>query len=851
MTTAVSVALGQASAGVVRPRWCRQLAAIDAADVQQVGAKAMNLSVLLRAGFAVPDGFVIVAEAFARAMASATSTEEGMRTAVIEDDLREEIALSLRRLGADLVAVRSSAVGEDGECASFAGQFETILNVTGLDQIIDAVRQCWASALGARAAAYGRAVGGDLRPMAVLVQRQLQPRCAGVAFTADPVTGDRDTVVINALSGLGERVVSGAASPDVWYVRGASAMCERAVEHCLTAGEARRIAVEARRVAVRFGAPRDVEWAYAGDALYLLQARPITGLPERAAMTIKPPHGFWQRNDTYYPHPLSPLFRSFFLDALNAAYRRFFAECGALAVGIVSREIGGWVYMRAEPFGGRDVPLPPRWVMWLALRLFYPMRTRIAAAVTAVREDRFGRFATQWNETWRTAMKERAAAVRTLDMSRLTDAELASHLLAVRRLVDEALEIHFLIVGAHFFPLAELAFTCRDLLGWDESRWLGLLAGLSDTSTAPALALDALAGMARSKPSLHQRILDDRDGDSFAAAVSEDQEFAAAFDRFIEEFGHRVLRYEIAEPTVAEQPWLVLGWLRAQLLARYDGARIGAELQQARAAALAAARRQLAGRPAADRDRFERVLARAMRAYPLREENELGTLSEPLAAMRHVALEAGRRLAANSVIARRDDVFSLELPEVVDSLSAPHPRQELVRRRRDEHSRVVANPGPREYGTPVPIPDTLPGLPPEAQFVHRALIWMRDHGFAPNKSNRRQAAGPRIDGIAAARGTYTGPARIIRSEAEFGRIRPGDVLVCPTTAPVWSAVFGNIGALVTDTGGILSHSAIIAREYGIPAVLATGNATELLRDGQLVTVDGDAAHVTAHTGDAA
>jgi phosphohistidine swiveling domain-containing protein len=173
--------------------------------------------------------------------------------------------------------------------------------------------------------------------------------------------------------------------------------------------------------------------------------------------------------------------------------------------------------------------------------------------------------------------------------------------------------------------------------------------------------------------------------------------------------------------------------------------------------------------------------------------------------------------------------------------------KQLMERRKGERAWVLANPGPASYGKRPGAP-SFAGLPLESRGIHEAVMWTIERTFAPAASNKKQTDGSALSGIAASAGQYTGPVRVIRDETEFGKIRPGDVLVCPITSPVWSILFASVGALVTDTGGILSHSAIIAREYRIPAVVATGNATELLRDGEIVTVDGSTGKVVAAMG---
>ena len=170
--------------------------------------------------------------------------------------------------------------------------------------------------------------------------------------------------------------------------------------------------------------------------------------------------------------------------------------------------------------------------------------------------------------------------------------------------------------------------------------------------------------------------------------------------------------------------------------------------------------------------------------------------------------------------------------------------RELVTRRRGERAFIEQHPGPPNYGKPPGRPPSLDALPPEAKFLMQGLAWYIDRVFEATSANREQRRdGDVLDGIAASPGRYTGPVRVIMDESRFDRLRSGDVLVCPITSPVWSVLFPSVGALVTDTGGVLSHPAIIAREYRVPAVVATGNATGLLRDDQIVTVDGTAGRI--------
>jgi phosphohistidine swiveling domain-containing protein len=836
-------------------------------DSQHVGVKAANLGELARAGFPVPDGFVLTTRAHDRFLAAnglgPQSPPEAVRAAPLPVDVAEALLAAVTALGDIPLAVRSSGVAEDLAGASFAGQYETVLGARGLDAVAEAVRRCWASAVSTRVAAYRAAqaqegASGTTRTdgMAVLVQCLVPAEAAGVAFTANPVTGDRTETLVSAVRGLGDRLVSGEAAPDEWVVHGEGVDCRGELEEAIDADQARAVAGLARRVEAHFGGvPQDIEWALAGGELSLLQARPISTLPERAPapvpLPVEPPPGFWQREASHFPRPCTPMFRSVTIGPANAAFRRMVDAFGFLAETLEAREIGGWVYMRLVPLGGKDRRAPPAWLMPLLIRLVPPLRRRIRKCVAAMRADEPGRVIQRWREEWQPGFAGRVAELRDVPLPALSDTALDEHLARAVALLAEGFEAHFLLHGALCIALAEFAFTCRDVLGWDEQRAFEMLNGLSEKSTEPARQLAELARLAQERPAV-RRALERVDARTVDVLAEADPGFAAAFAAYQREYGCRCLRYELADPTVAETPTLVLRLIRDQLARGFDPAAGAAALARQRGAAVAAARAALAARPTADRRRFERALARAERAYPVREDNEFYTGSAPLALVRYAVRELGRRLAQRRMIAQPDDVFFLELAEAHlapgDGGSAPaigsgRGLRALVARRKAERAWVEAHPGPASYGREPGPPPSLRPLPPEARLAMEALLWAVDRIFAAEQSQRSQAAGRIVRGTPASAGRYTGPARVVMGEAEFGKLQPGDVLVCPSTSPVWSVLFPGVGALVTDTGGILSHPAIIAREYRVPAVVATGNATRLLHDSQLVAVDGTAGTV--------
>jgi pyruvate,water dikinase len=213
----------------------------------------------------------------------------------------------------------------------------------------------------------------------------------------------------------------------------------------------------------------------------------------------------------------------------------------------------------------------------------------------------------------------------------------------------------------------------------------------------------------------------------------------------------------------------------------------------------------------------------------------------PSGLLRYTAIEIGRRLAERGAIAHAEDAVFLEEEELRTALHGqPRDLHDLVAQRRAERAWVIAHPGPASYGQAPSEPD-LRGLPPALRHITGALLY-----FLELSQPVAEAHDGGMAGVPGSPGLHTGPARVIHDESEFSRLRPGDVLVCPITSPAWSLLFAQAGAVVTDGGGVLAHAAVIAREYAIPAVLATGDATRRLRDGEIVTVDGTAGLVRIH-----
>ena len=793
------------------------------------GNKAATLAVLCRAGFQVPPGVVISVDAL---------------SAGTDDQLPPVVRAALSHvpdlLGPGPWAVRSSSTAEDSEQESFAGQFETVLNVEP-DGLAEAVLRCWRSRLSDRVKVYGG--DRDASSLAVLIQPMIAADAAGVAFTTDPVSGDHRTV-IEAVEGLGERLVSGSVTPERWTVEEDGSIGVPSVATVLAAEKAWAVGDLARRVEEHFGRPQDIEWAIGGGALWLLQARPITTLPsarpELIPIPVDVPSGVWTRDDFHEPVPISPFGKVMLTEQILKVLPVVFAEFGILIDRAEVAFIGGWMYNRLVPVGappprraGRGRPNePPRWLLAVLMRLHPAIRRRNHAARQAIASDLPYTVIRRWFDEWRPELQEDSRRALAVDLGSISDQELAAQ-------IDHRIEVvgqpeHAMVGIAYFLLVFELATVCRELLGWDTAKMLTLLEGLSTTSTEPARQLAHLAQLVRAKPAIREllRMVDETTPGRLADV---DAEFGRAFSDYVEATGHRAIRFDVVDPNLAEMPHLLLRLVTDQLEVQFSPDRVAEEARRRRGEAADEARSLLVSHPAADRERFERALLRARAAYPTAEDKTWHTQAVQAALLRYLGLEVGRRLVNRGQLATIDDVFFLEAEDARSALFDGTDRRETVRLRRGQRAWAIANPGPHMYGDPPSGEPPFDLLPPAARFVNQAAIW----GFAQFFGSPGGEEEGVVTGTPASAGRYTGTVRVVMGEHQFVKIRPGDVVVCPVTSPVWSVVFPSMGALVTDSGGILSHPAIIAREHGIPAVVGTSNATHILKDGQRVTVDGN------------
>jgi pyruvate,water dikinase len=400
--------------------------------------------------------------------------------------------------------------------------------------------------------------------------------------------------------------------------------------------------------------------------------------------------------------------------------------------------------------------------------------------------------------------------------------------------------VHFFLHAAISIPITRLDRFIEESPALSGFRAADFLGGRSAATSAPARALERVAAPLRGESALLAEVATLPAPDALARLRARVPAFRAALDRYLDEHGTGVLgRYDFTVPTLAEQPAALIPALLRFAAAPPD------EVERA----LAASARRVEEAAARLRDpereaRFRSLVFAAARAYAVRDDNVQITFNEAFGLGRLALREAGRRLAGRGALADADDVFFLSVDEILAALRGEAGRllDDAWRRRRQGEA-AARTPPPRFLGRPT-RPIRFDGLPPEAREVTLALVrYMREIMAPPDVYAEQATTDTALRGVAAVPGRYTGTARVLNGEADFHRLAAGDVLVCAMTSPAWAAVLPLAGALVTDHGGVLSHAAVIAREFGIPAVVATRHGTRFIPDGARVAVDGDSGTV--------
>jgi rifampicin phosphotransferase len=847
----------------------RRLSEVSAADVAIAGGKGANLGELARAHFPVPDGFILTTEAYALAARAARAdpqdppaAAEALRTVAIPDAISAAARAAYAALGGGPVAVRSSATAEDLPGASFAGQQDTYLNVAGEAALLDAIRRCWASLWNERAVAYRRANGvDDARVcLAVVVQRMVDAVAAGVLFTADPVTGRRRRAAIDASAGLGDKLVSGAVDPDHYLVDTARRhILERrpaGSTAVLSDDELLALASLGDRVERHFGGPQDIEFALDRERRrWLVQARPITTLYPLPADAPDPEHElrvyFSVNVFQGYFEPLTPMGIQFFRLLGTSLWRAFGAVIGDATAGpraIV--EAGMRIYIDVTPIV-RD-----------------PVGRRLVESMTAVGEARSSVVFSRLGSDPRLAPVRRSrlrtwsrlaagllrvgvpvAALRVLWSPSATRARYGRELDEIARVdleiarVDlppgadaaarlDAFERLMLTAPPRMLPrllgimapaMLSLALAGRLLRGRARADELQTITrgAPHNPTTEMDLALWSLSVDLRADPVSRAALLERAPADLAAAyrAAALPTRLQDGLAAFLARYGFRSIgEIDIGVPRWSEDPTHLLGALANYVRLGEDALAPDAQFARGAREAEAMVAALLARVHGPRRLLLRFVLRRVRELIGSREAPKFHIIRLLATPARELLKPVGAELAARGRIADADDVFFLTLPEARRAVAGEDLGARITARRQAFERERARRRIPR-----VLLSD---GTDAEAALV-----------------SPRAAASPSVSGgwrgSPASPGVATGLARVIRSP-QGARLEPGEILVAPSTDPGWTPLFLTAGGLVMEMGGMMSHGAVVAREYGIPAVVGVAGATEQIATGQQLTVDGSA-----------
>ena len=898
--------------------------------LETVGGKGRSLAQMTRAGFDVPEGFLLSTAAYrdfvadnelgARILelarpeiidgrASFESASRSIRALItgceLSAGLKAELTAAYKVLPGDdpAVAVRSSANAEDLPGLSFAGQQETYLNVSGPEALIEAVRNCWASLWTSQAISYRNEMGieSDAVAMAVVVQIMVPADVAGILFTANPATGERGEMIVNASFGLGEAVVGGQVTPDTFIVDRSTlepteTMIGTKEQKIVSDGNqgTRLVDVDegerdasslpdelltelaglAARVEGHFdGQPQDIEWAVADGKLWLLQSRPITNLPPQPIEVEweAPPEVFGlvrRQIVENIPDPTCPLFDELYIHtglvsshtgkSMYTTLNGFAFQIFGTSSEKTDEEFRANLRRRRdEEAGTPEVKAREAHDLDLFLKSlsdderagFDAMATALASdnlphAITMPESDNptfiaFNKTFTndrQHKDFWDRALPELQAAARKWEEADLaaTDddallagiAELAraegwywtsngGHTFGVAKSVDDQLQA---FLGE---ALPDHHFTSGQFLSGFKSR---IMQANDD--------MFAIATMIKASPALFEVVVATpaRRLMTVLRERNDTGRVLEAIDTYLATYGHQGYSLDFCEPTQQEDPSAMFVTLKNMVQrADYDPVQHEAEATRKRETALAEIRELL---PPFEYWQFRYRMWFAYQYYPMREESCF-VLGTAWPALRRMAAELGQRLVDVGTLGEPDDLYFLTSDEIRPALAAralgkamPEYLALTADRRELREARKRLHP---------------PGTIPEEARENPGLKF-KETQF------KNDDASDTLRGIPVSPGTIAAPASRIMNAQEFDQMQPGSILVCPMTSPAWTQLFAHAVGLVTDIGGILGHGSIVAREYGIPAVVGTGNVTQRIESGQTLEVDGDAGTVVIQTG---
>jgi pyruvate,water dikinase len=871
------------------------LEAVQAVDAAAIGAKALSLAQMNRIGLSVPAGFCVTAEAYREHIRNNDITPKIMAALAklknanppgkqdilsrirqviigptISDALRQEIESHYKALRAERVAVRSSATAEDLPGHSFAGLYDTYLGVTNLEGCIDAIKKCWASLWTGRAYEYRQKNSFDHLKvdMAVIVQSLVPADASGVIFTADPRYGPCGNIVIEACFGLGQALVSGKVTPDRFVVHRKTLELlfhtisekkiecvldrdgsvkeqeltnEKSITPSLGKKHIKNLAKLAQSIEAGFGCPQDIEWAVSKSKIFLLQSRPITAFPPKRSWEDRQ---IWASNPAkeVMPDVVTPGMFSMFLEAIGEEVLDpvFSVLCCDHGDHPIFTLIAGRIYFNANIWGAVFRQVPGDWGLDLmemagGYKVLQEMVERLQTAPDQDLPDinfsllRFilkmpliiiglilntpkkGRRIISWisaeNEKW-----------SDLNVSNLSPEQIVTSCQQLRadlrRLLSHMLYLFSILTA---FPVLHLV--CAKWLDDDGTTANSLLAGVGDMVDAVAgLDLWRLAVAADADPHVTDLITSDADWSEIEPKLSKmdsGKEFLKTWKGFMESHGHHCrAELELYNPRWAETPDYVLKLVRSYIaqIGKTDPVKNFADIVQQRKQLEQQCRKKLTN--PLKRMIFNHLLFRSQQGSVFRE-NVKSQVIKLVVSLRKMLLDLGKKLADKGLIKNQDDIFFLRLQELepVVQNKADFDIHKVIKDRRTEYDKNIL----------ISPPDVIFGK------------------FDPEKCAPEviDADVKRLIGLAVSPGVVTGKARVILRTDTREQVSAGEILVAPFTDPGWTPYFVPAAAIVMDQGGILSHGSILAREYGIPAVVNVGPATKIIKTGQTIQVDGN------------
>ena len=849
-----------------------------AASLAQVGGKGASLARMAIAELPIPTGFYITTDSYRRfaeangiqpRLLEALQGKDFTDPAILESvsrliqsyftdgcipvDVKNAISAAYSTLKEIPVAVRSSATAEDLPEASFAGQQETYLNICGIEAVLDSVKKCWASLWTARAIAYRikNNIDQNCVVLAVVVQEMVNAEAAGILFTANPINGHRDEMVINAAWGLGEAIVGGLVSPDTIVADKATGKVKkydvaektaltvltesgtreeplndaRRKSKVLNEAQVRKLVGIARRIESVYGSPQDIEWCRANGNFYIVQSRPITALPpEPVQWPLPRPKLMMARGSLaeHLPNAVSPLFGTLGLHSVNKATLElgdFMGGVDLLEAEYQYRVINGYVF-----FG-------------------FLMSAKFMWAMIKVTFTSLNLMYTRSKERWLEAREIFANTIMPWEKKQVESLSPSELLEGVRALMYAAGK-YYTVIQSSTLPTSsssEIIFTSvyKMVSRKDEPKAATLLFGLETVPLRAEKSLFDLGMWIRERPALRDFTLRTSTGELVAALQADSHpetipaqewdEIKSRLEKHADEFGHTSFEFDFMNPTPAETPGLILESLKMYVEGKgSDPYARQREVVERREQTLQKIRSRLKLIP---NRWFDKALKWAMESGPAREDS-LADMGMGHTTVRRMFGELGKRFVANGALENAEDIYWLVEDEVNELASM----LEGSERRPDYSSRIPARKAEwREQMKLVP-----PAILPEKSGWAKLIPWAQ-----------KNESGNVIKGLGASAGRVTATACVMFTPEDFHKMKPGDVLVAVITTPAWTPLFTMASAIVTDIGGPLSHSSIVAREYGIPAVLATGGGTRRIQDGQIITVDGSAGTVMLGTSESA